>query len=446
MATAADLLARAEARARRTVERERARMLAAMAASEEGLSATARRNAERGLRDALEAMDGDPVSLEATAERLRTILRESNPRAAATVRAAALESARAGRDAASGAAPSGVRPRLTSDAHLAEALRARFDTPRTLPPAMRIPGEVVRVPALSSDLWGARAGLAEAAASRVHGALDAWWNTERATRELHRTLGTPTALPRWAEEVRAAAMNPLADTRELRSVVRSHLPYVASLTSSPAGLRGASTRFLAACREGVVSDVRRATEEFLERRALYFARRIARTESARAFSEAYIRDTRDTDWTKGYRWVLSASHPRLDVCDVYAEQNLHGLGPGGYPKEEPPQLPAHPHCLCHLEQILDDRPFARRLHEESGGEEGSAVPETWRDERGRTPSSAAFVASMTPARRLELLGPGRAAVFARSPEAVVTRTGALRSLGAAAELAEREARARRRRR
>lgn len=48
-----------------------------------------------------------------------------------------------------------------------------------------------------------------------------------------------------------------------------------------------------------------------------------------------------------YKWSLSSRHPVDDICDMYAEADLYGLGKGVFPKDAAPENPAHPHCLCH---------------------------------------------------------------------------------------------------
>lgn len=53
-----------------------------------------------------------------------------------------------------------------------------------------------------------------------------------------------------------------------------------------------------------------------------------------------------------YQWKLSGRHPRYDICDLYARANLYGMGPGIFPKDKVPRLPAHPHCMCFLKPVI----------------------------------------------------------------------------------------------
>jgi hypothetical protein len=77
---------------------------------------------------------------------------------------------------------------------------------------------------------------------------------------------------------------------------------------------------------------------------------LARTEINNAFTECQIQCAKREPWNQGIKWNLSASHPKFDICDIYASQDLYGLGSGIYP---PSQVPVrHPRCLCFLTDVL----------------------------------------------------------------------------------------------
>lgn len=117
--------------------------------------------------------------------------------------------------------------------------------------------------------------------------------------------------------------------------------------------------------EALHMAIRTAVEE----RSRYVAERIARTEAARAWADGFHAQYDDDDDVVAYRWRLSSRHPRFDICDMYAQSNLWGLGRGLYPKDKTPMLPVHPHCLCHLVPVyaseLNRRP---QDHIKTGGD------------------------------------------------------------------------------
>jgi len=77
----------------------------------------------------------------------------------------------------------------------------------------------------------------------------------------------------------------------------------------------------------------------------YAAHRLARTEINAAYQTAQEKRYEGEPWTRGMTWNLSRSHPKTDVCNVNASQDLYGLGPGGYPLGSRPN--SHPNCLCY---------------------------------------------------------------------------------------------------
>lgn len=107
----------------------------------------------------------------------------------------------------------------------------------------------------------------------------------------------------------------------------------------------------------------------VQEKSCYVAERIARTESARAWADGFIARYENDDTVAAYRWEVSSAHPCTDVCDMYANADLWGLGKGIYPKDQCPTLPAHPHCLCYLSPIYEgevDLNEQQDLREEGG--------------------------------------------------------------------------------
>ena len=97
--------------------------------------------------------------------------------------------------------------------------------------------------------------------------------------------------------------------------------------------------------------VERAAKYAVFHKQKYNAERIARTEMARAYGQAVMTDMSENDMVIGWKWVLSREHPKTDICNFHADVDLYGMGKGAYPKNYGPELPAHPHCICLMEQI-----------------------------------------------------------------------------------------------
>ncbi|MFZ4286641.1 hypothetical protein [Variovorax sp. HJSM1_2] len=83
------------------------------------------------------------------------------------------------------------------------------------------------------------------------------------------------------------------------------------------------------------------------------AERVLRTEINRAHGEAYMQGGEGTPGFAGWRYLLSPQHPKPDICDLLAAQNLYGLGPGVYPTRAACPWPAHPNTLSFVEMVFE---------------------------------------------------------------------------------------------
>lgn len=83
------------------------------------------------------------------------------------------------------------------------------------------------------------------------------------------------------------------------------------------------------------------------------ADRVFRTEINRAHGTAYMAGAEQTPGFVGFRFLLSPQHPKPDICDLLASQNLYGLGAGVYPTARDCPWPAHPNTLSFVEMVFD---------------------------------------------------------------------------------------------
>ncbi len=170
-------------------------------------------------------------------------------------------------------------------------------------------------------------------------------------------------------------------------------------------VRSATQQLVKDLGKAKIEQIDQVVDRWTLDRARHQARVIARTETTEGFRDVYRKSTVGQPYTKGYRWVLSGGHPKPDVCDVYAEQDLHGLGPGGYPADKVPATP-HPHDLCSQIAIIDNDHFKREIAKARGTRE---PPKPF--ESGKKQSGAAWLKSKPGAFQLSLLGPTRFKLF-----------------------------------
>ena len=111
-------------------------------------------------------------------------------------------------------------------------------------------------------------------------------------------------------------------------------------------LRAAWDEAIAAWEAGAAeAQLKRAAEVVAVEKTRYYADRIARTELARAHAISKSRAIIEGG-DEVVQVMLNPTHPLMDVCDMHANGDFWGLGPGLYPTSEAPRPPYHPHCWC----------------------------------------------------------------------------------------------------
>ncbi len=161
-------------------------------------------------------------------------------------------------------------------------------------------------------------------------------------------------LPKYLQEVEASARmyDPVSIQKAIRKAERQIKKL--KLTHNIANAR----QLIKELQEGLAkqsqSTIENAVRWWLYNRQLYRLQTIARTELSTAFHVAQITATEEDEDIIGYRWTLSPSHPRPDICDVYATVDF-GLGEGVWPKDKILRRKAHPHCMCYLVPVLKRR-------------------------------------------------------------------------------------------
>ena len=163
------------------------------------------------------------------------------------------------------------------------------------------------------------------------------------------------AIPKWLEEFEKSVLGLLAnkemreDFKQLRKKIEKYIE-----KRSREGTYFAGKQLLKevekAVSEGKKELLEKAVRWWLYDKQLYRLKTIAWTESAHAYLRTVVALTQDDPDVAGYQWRLSRSHPRPDICDVYANVD-YGLGRGVHPKDKLPPHPAHPHCMCYLVPI-----------------------------------------------------------------------------------------------
>ena len=99
-------------------------------------------------------------------------------------------------------------------------------------------------------------------------------------------------------------------------------------------------------------ELRRTTKPY-GTTASFSGMRLARTEISQAHQRAFLVSAAMNPFVAGAQWNLSASHPRIDICDDLARGGP--AGDGVYSLEAYPGRP-HPQCLCFPTNVLVEKP------------------------------------------------------------------------------------------
>ena len=103
--------------------------------------------------------------------------------------------------------------------------------------------------------------------------------------------------------------------------------------------------------------------DMLPEKLAYEALRLARTEMADAYGEAEKRTAKEAPFSQGIKWRTSNAGTACNDCKANAEK-VTDLGVGVYRAEDLPTYPAHPNCLCDLQQVVEGVvSYARRVKE-----------------------------------------------------------------------------------
>lgn len=119
------------------------------------------------------------------------------------------------------------------------------------------------------------------------------------------------------------------------------------------GMKIAYGKIKEAIETGNEKKINKAVYVATQERTRYFARRIARTELARAYGDGAMAKWENDEDCVAFQWKLSTGHPFCDICDLYANADLYGMGKGIFPKDKVPRLPVHPNCMCHLRPVME---------------------------------------------------------------------------------------------
>ena len=209
---------------------------------------------------------------------------------------------------------------------------------------------------LSSSLRGAAKDASKIMQTTVHDHLKTKTTFTRLAEALTKKNVSKGDLPSHLVELNKQAKivigNPSATAKEkakLDAMLKKSKAEIEKLSKNNAPtkqLKAAYDKVINAVEKGSEKALQKQMEYAMKRKVEYNNKRIARTELARAHSEAFQRKILKDKGVETVRILLDAKHNIKDECDMLAGADLYGLGKGVYPKAKAPMPPYHPHCIC----------------------------------------------------------------------------------------------------
>lgn len=209
---------------------------------------------------------------------------------------------------------------------------------------------------LSKRLHGATKQMREAIVDTIRTQLNLNASWTNAARELYDGYNSGKAvvreqdLPNYLRLVRHATAGSPEQLRAARKAW-NNINRLARNGAPTKSLKAAYNQLVQQALTGSDEAMQKACWVAVQEKSRYVAERIARTEMARAYADGFLADIEVDDDVVAVKWKTGTRHPVFDICDMYAKADMYGLGPGIYPKDKLPKLPAHPHCMCKLVKI-----------------------------------------------------------------------------------------------
>lgn len=219
---------------------------------------------------------------------------------------------------------------------------------------------------LSTRIHGAEAILREQINDTIQNTISRGTNVVKLSRALyegfdHDRVIKEADLPKYLKKITKMRQEINAMRREGTLTPEAEKTFTELLKASRRNVENGTSQSLKAAYNKLLDKVEKGTAEAVDKAAWvamqeksrYYAERIARTELARAWADGFYAKALANENVIAFKWRLSGAHKFYDICDFHAKSNLYGLGPGIYPFNAVPPLPAHPHCTCMLVAVYD---------------------------------------------------------------------------------------------
>ena len=179
-------------------------------------------------------------------------------------------------------------------------------------------------------------------------------NWKKTANKISKIKNVKAELPKYIKDLLATGkkvLNDPAAINEFNKKIKKYqeqIDHLSNLGYKNSRLKKAYNNIITQVKKGSVEGLKKAAERAVKAKTSYIAERIARTEIANAYGNAVVYRAQKDKRIVGIRSVLSSRHSKKDICDLYANANLHGMGKGVSPKKKSPHFSYHVNCMCNL--------------------------------------------------------------------------------------------------
>jgi hypothetical protein len=138
-------------------------------------------------------------------------------------------------------------------------------------------------------------------------------------------------------------------SKQLKKTIKDMRVYVETLRTTP--LRASYTELLDSIAKKSENAIEKSLYVALQEKSRTNAEMIAKTETSRAYGNAFeSRAVVDPD-VSGIKYSLTTGHSVFDICDMHTSVDF-GFGEGVYPLSKIPIYPFHPRCTCRMSEVF----------------------------------------------------------------------------------------------
>ena len=172
---------------------------------------------------------------------------------------------------------------------------------------------------------------------------------------------------------RLISNNSIENQKEFAKAVKKANLQISKMTGNR-GLKGSQKQALEdailAVKNKSVGELSSSMQRAINAKYKSNMQRLVVSENARVFEQSKFNERYDNPLITAVKFNLSSSHSVYDLCDILADRDGFGLGPGVYPLEQQPRLAVHPNGVSFMTSITRRKVSEIRV-KEAGKYKGS---------------------------------------------------------------------------